>query len=286
MHRLVPLGLLAAGCGGIREDPIGFDALLVSIDGASWALLDEEWAHLETLPGIAPAPIPIHLLGYADTPAAHARMLTGYGPEVTGVLDRWHDPPIPAGLTLHERLRARWGESLHLSFVSNKPKNLAIDPGLSFQHAGDASDWTYAGYDPTAGVGARMRDALDDGWDRPLFALFHFAEVDEAGHRSGERSWDQRQALRAIDAELGLVLERLREREREARIYVTADHGFTPGTNYHEEKAHHVWLVCDDPALDASEGEIDEIAWTFLDLYDAEDEALPPPEGLGSLRGR
>lgn len=86
----------------------------------------------------------------------------------------------------------------------------------------------------------------------PIFTLFHFAETDEAGHHSGERSEDQRNAMREIDEALGPVIDQIRDRERTTYLYVVADHGFVPGTDHHDGygKPDDVWLVTDDSAID------------------------------------
>ncbi|NPV54440.1 MAG: sulfatase-like hydrolase/transferase [Firmicutes bacterium] len=61
----------------------------------------------------------------ADTKAGHAQMLTGYGPEVTGVYSNSVYQPIPKGYTIFERLEDAFGkDNIATIMITGKGGNL------------------------------------------------------------------------------------------------------------------------------------------------------------------
>lgn len=261
-----------------------FDVLVVSIDGTPRALLDEEWATLETLPAITAEGSRQNLIvqGVTDTVASHARILTGYGPEVTGVSSARNFDTIPEGLSIPERLRVHFGPGLRILFEVNKPFMLGIeDETQAFWHLGQACD-VAANHAMPVDVTPMMLDALAGVGDAPFFAFFHWSAVDETGHQFDEGSTEQRAALHEVDANLGLVRDTLVAMGRWDRtlVYVTSDHGFPPGGHAHYEGAEDVWLITTDP--DVGLGNYpDQIPWTILDRYGVTvTEPAPPLGGL------
>lgn len=60
-----------------------------------------------------------------DTKAGHAQMLTGYGPEVTGVYSNSVYQPIPKGYTIFERLEEEFGkDNIATIMITGKGGNL------------------------------------------------------------------------------------------------------------------------------------------------------------------
>jgi len=265
---------------GCHAPPPDHDVLLVSIDGAAYALLEEEWDGLVTLPALG-ALQPLAVEGVTDTMASHARLLTGYGPEVTGVEAAWAWTPVPEGLSLPERLKARFGPALDRLWVVNKPHMLGVGEADPFHAAGDACDVTVV-KQMKVDVTPDMIAALDGVGDRPFFAFFHWGQVDNIGHQHGERSEEQRAALRDVDARLGEVLDHLETlgRRDRARVYVTTDHGFDPGGDSHYVDAADVFLVTDDPGVGPGTW-IHQLPWTILRDYGVTEDPYPAPvEGL------
>lgn len=277
---------LLAGCHA-SEDP-GFDTLLVSIDGTPRALLDEEWDGLVALPAVADAGSlqTLRIEGVTDTMASHARLLTGYGEEVTGVDSAFHWQPLEKGLTVPERLKKRWGPNLRAYWVVNKPTMLGFDTeDQPFWHAGRAVDVAVnreMKVDPTDD----MLEALRSGGDTPFFAFFHWGGVDHYGHEDGERSEAQRAELRRVDGQLAAVLAELEAMGRleRTRVYVVTDHGFKPGGDDHYVESEEAFLATNDPAV--GQGELlHQLAWTLMESYGV---APEDREGatVGALPGR
>lgn len=257
-----------AGCHA-SEDP-GFDTLLVSIDGTPPALLDEEWADLTAIPAVA-AEGSLQTLaveGVTDTMASHARLLTGYGEDVTNVDSAFHWEPLPKGITVPERLKKRWGPNLRAYWVVNKPTMLGFDTeDQPFWFAGRAVDVAVnreMKVDPTND----MVDALRSGGDLPFFAFFHWGGVDHYGHEEGERSDAQREELRRVDGQLAVVLAELEALGRldRTRIYVVTDHGFKPEGDNHYVESEEVFLATNDPAIGQGEW-LHQLAWTIMESY-------------------
>src|SRR6266542_1925422 len=86
------------------------DAILISWDGG---LREHVRAHLAAgrLPNLARLAkggslVDIDVTGHiTDTKAGHSELLSGYGPDRTGVVSDSDFAPIPAGLSVFERLR-------------------------------------------------------------------------------------------------------------------------------------------------------------------------------------
>ncbi len=269
-----------AGCHA-TEDP-GFDVLLVSIDGTPPALLDEEWDALSVIPtlGEGGSYQVLQVDGVTDTMASHARLLTGYGDDQTGVTSAFHFTPIPAGLTLPERLRDRFGPNLRRYWVVNKPHMLGFDTAdQPFFHAGEACD-VAVNRQMIADITPDMVDALRTTGDLPFFAFFHWGGVDQAGHEHGERSAEQREALHDVDAQLGVIRDELIAlgRWERTRVYVTTDHGFDPNGNRHYTDAADVFLLTNDPAIGTGTWS-HQLPWTLLARYGVTEPA-PPVEPL------
>lgn len=260
-----------------REDP-GFDVLLVSIDGTPPALLDEEWESLGVIPTLGEHRFDLQVPGVTDTMASHAKLLTGYGEDVTGVTSAFHWEAIPKGLSLQERVKQKYGPNMRAYWVANKAHMLGFESNdQPFYHAATACDFA-SDREMIADITPDMLDALRSTGDLPFFAFFHWGGVDQAGHEHGERSAEQRAALHDVDAQLGVIRDELQALDRleRTRIYVTTDHGFDPGGTKHYTDAADVFLLTNDPAVGPGEWN-QQLAWTLLDAWGiAVDDPAPP----------
>src|ERR1019366_2733452 len=104
------------------------DAILVSWDGALREHLRADLA-AGKLPNLARLTkggslIDIDVTGhFTDTKAGHSELLSGYGPDLTGVRSDGHFAPIPAGLSVFERLRKTF-PNLTTIMLTGKDHNL------------------------------------------------------------------------------------------------------------------------------------------------------------------
>ncbi len=60
----------------------------------------------------------------SDTKAGWTQIFTGYSAATTGVHSNRDYQPIPAGLTIFERLKGRYGDGIHTLFLSGKINNI------------------------------------------------------------------------------------------------------------------------------------------------------------------
>ena len=268
LHACVIAGLLAAS--GCAHDPVGFDVVLLSVDGTPRALMEEEWGSLSYIPMVSDTLVPMQTDSVTDTKAAHARMLTGYPPEVTTVIDADEFGVIPPGLSLTENLRDTYGSRIVLDYIVNKPTMLGFEEGEAFYNVAGACDYAFDKDEPTESIGGQMLKKLEAPPGKARFAFLHFGGVDKAGHEYVERSDEQRQALHDVDEQIGLIRDALDAEGRldKTTFYITTDHGFTPGANTHFTDAHETWLVTNDPAVGPTGGLVDQVAWTIRARYD------------------
>lgn len=219
-----------------------------------------------------------------DTKAGHAEMLTGYGPELTGVYsDTWFQP-IPAGLSIFEMLQKRFGSGrIATIMLMAKTANMgSAGPGL-FRRG---QPWHLVRPNLTVWDGDAVRDAsvvgplalayLSRFAGHRFFAFFHFSDVDAAGHREGERSQGYTEAIVTCDRWLAAIVTELKAlaADRTTMVFVTADHGFDPGGRGHRN-APQVFLATDDRAIVRS-GDQRDIVPTLLAEMGADPASVRP----------
>ncbi|HHV62874.1 MAG TPA: sulfatase-like hydrolase/transferase [Firmicutes bacterium] len=119
---------VASGTSDGASEPIK-NAILISWDGVQRDHLRElldagQLPNLKAL--IAEGTIvEIDVTHKTDTKAGHAQMLTGYGPEVTGVHSNSVYQPIPKGYTIFERLEDAFGkDNIATIMITGKGGNL------------------------------------------------------------------------------------------------------------------------------------------------------------------
>ncbi len=186
-----------------------------------------------------------------DTRSGHVQMLTGHGPEVTGVHSNAMYGPIPKGYTVFERLKDAFGKD-NIKTIMITGKALVIDlEGGPFYRARDAIDVLHV--DPQRivdGVDKLALDSLERCGGGRFFAFFHFCDPDHAGHRHGENSREYSNAIIVVDRALGRIADKLRTLGvyEDTRVYVTSDHGFGEGKTTHCA-APYVFLGTNDPEI-------------------------------------
>ena len=265
------------------------DAILISWDGA---LREHVRANLAAgkLPNLARLAkggslVDIDVTGHiTDTKAGHAQILSGYGPDRTGVRSDSDFSSIPAGLSIFERLRKTF-PSLTTIMLTGKDHNLGSQaPGLLtagepfFHSRAGITVWDGDKMRPAHEVGERAVRYVHDYAKKGRFFLFiHFADVDLAGHRDGEGSPSYDLALEECDRWLGKILDELASQGIAGRtlVYVSADHGFDVGAKTHRN-APHIILASSDPRIEGP-GQQRDIAPTVLNALGVDLSTVQPP---------
>ena len=173
-----------------------------------------------------------------DTKAGHSEMLTGYGPEITGVFSNRKFNPIPRGYTVFERVEYYFGkDAIATIMVTGKTHNLGGERGEPFYNARFALDVFDSNAASAGIVGPKAIRYLNDHMGMRFFAFFHFSDPDSSGHKFGENSREYGQAIVTCDFWLGKIVENLKERGVYAStaILVTSDHGFDENEKSHRD---------------------------------------------------
>jgi predicted AlkP superfamily pyrophosphatase or phosphodiesterase len=291
-------------------------AILVSWDGASRDRINDCLKRSQ-LPNLAQLikegrMVDIEVSGHiTDTRAGHAQMLTGYDPSVTGVVSNARFQPIPGGLSIFERLQQAFGKK-NIATMMVTGKAMGLGPGevrlpSQAQAAGPTKALLAGEQNPLGqpfhlvkssltawdgdmprdarGVGQKTLALIDKFGRKGRFFLFvHFGDGDVNGHKYGEDSQEYSDALVALDVWLGRMLAELKTDGLydQTAVYVTADHGFDPGTTHHN-KAPHIFLASNDPLV-ASPGEQRDITPTVLQALGVDISTIAPPLPGKSLR--
>lgn len=272
-----------------KTPPADRNAILISWDGA---LREHVRADLAAgkLPNLARlvktgSLIDVDVTGHiTDTKAGHAQMLSGYGPETTGVYSDSDFAPIPVGLSVFERLHKAF-PAMTTIMLTGKDHNLGSKaPG--FLSAGEPFFYSRAGITvwegdkmrPAAEVGDKAVRTVHDVAKKGRFFLFiHFADPDLAAHRDGENAPTYDQALMECDRWLGKILDELAAQGIDGRtvVYVSADHGFDVGAKTHRN-APHIILASSDPTI-SGPGQQRDIAPTVLRALGVDLSTVQPP---------
>jgi hypothetical protein len=273
--------------------PVERSAVLVSWDGVGRQRLHELLA-AGRLPGVSDlvrrgSLVDIDVSGHrTDTKAGHAEMLTGYGPETTGVRSDCRFRPIPEGLSVFEALHLRFGpEHFAAIMVTAKSGNLG-SAGPGFLRRG--RPWHQVRPSLTVWSGDMLRDASVVGplalaslrrfAGQRFLAFYHFSDADRAGHRKGERSDRYAEAIVLCDRWLAAIIAELRALsiDRTTMVFVTSDHGFDAGRRRHRE-AGRVFLATDDPAVARGGDQRDIVPTLLAELGAGPDAGQPPRPG-------
>ncbi len=289
MHTATRLGLCLllciAGCGADQKDakppdtaaPGGGNTLLISWDGVRRDTLREmlktgELPHLAKLMSagsIQDIAVGEHL---TQTRPGHAEMLTGLAAATNRILSNSSPGPIPAGLTLFDRLKQT---------PNTKNVVTAVITGKTYVGTLFAASMknidTYDAASRLAGeTGPAALAALKKHKQQRFFAFVHFADPDAAGHGSGEGSSDYLEAIVTCDRWLGKLVAQLKQHGIAAGtlVYVTSDHGFDKGSHSHHN-APDIWLVTNDKKVNRG-GTIADITATIMQGFGLDLEKLEP----------
>jgi hypothetical protein len=308
----------AAGEPGTAAAPM--NVILVGWDGAQRNHVQEALGRGE-LPSIGRlgsegALVAIDIHRTTDTKAGWTQILTGYQPEVTGVFSNARYGPIPASLSVFERLERYFGpDRIFTGAVIGKKGHIDNDPpgwerlpaganpgpdeevatnrnGVRFRavpakpyyYTSQGMDFWQNGLGENSRVGGAALELVRQHRQEPFFIFVHFADVDTKGHQFGENSKEYNDALISDDLWTGRLIALLKELglyERTA-IYVTADHGFDEGQKNHAD-APYVFLATNDPGV-VRRGVREDITPTIYDRLGMDTVVFSPPLDGHSLR--
>lgn len=259
-----------------------WNVILISWDGVQRAHL-EELREQKALPNLealaaAGAALPMEIRGHAtDTKAGHSEMLSGYGPQITGIFSNMRYQAIPDSLTIFERLKIRFGQQIATVAITGKRQNIIE----ILENALPEIDFALIRTTNAARNGPIMLQTLATLKDRAFFAFLHFSDPDHVGHTYGENSKEYSEAIKTCDLWLGKIVAALRDLGilSKTLIYVTTDHGFDEGRKTHSN-APDIWLATNDPAVAPPEDSIalqGDVVPTLLERLGFELGALEPP---------
>lgn len=289
--------------------------LLISWDGCDRSILKEmfDTGKLVSLSEVSRQGSyqEIEVIGHLTlTKPAHAVMLTGVEPSVTGVISNLKYQPIPEGLTIFERAQSFFGPAnIRTIMVASKvahvggrspeearawlqqrlsrrgaltipagaddtsPQASQAEPFYLTRRHLDVFDVEQRKADET---GQLCLKCLEKYKKEPFLAFFHFADPDNAGHAWGMRSLQYRQAIQSCDRILGDILRWLKQNRLfdKTLIYVTTDHGFDDEGFTHLQ-ATRGWLVTNDPKVKRG-GILADIPATILNRFGIDETCLEP----------
>ncbi len=214
--------------------------ILVSIDGFRWDYLTlheppvlrrlaAEGAHARRLIPSFPS----------KTFPSHYTLVTGLWPARHGIVgNEMFDPEWNAIFRIgaHPSAReSRWWEGEPIWTTVERQGLIAACffwPGSDARIGGrNPTFWKPYAHDTP--IEARVAGVL--AWldlpeeERPSLITLYFHHVDSAGHRSGPRSRETREAVRKVDAAIGSLVDGIAERGLNARtnLVIVSDHGMT-----------------------------------------------------------
>jgi predicted AlkP superfamily pyrophosphatase or phosphodiesterase len=236
--------LLTAACAaapGQAERPDRAVVLLVSFDGFRWDYQDRfDTPHLDRLAagGVrAGRLVPVFP---TKTFPMHYSLVTGLHPDRHGIIaNNIEDPAIGHRFRLSNREAvqdSRWwgGEPIWVTAERQGQRAATLFwPGSEAAIQGvRPSEWLPYDHDmPNEDRVALILSWLDrPPGERPTLLTLYFSDTDTAGHRHGPDSLEVRQAAEALDGQLGLLLQGLRQRglADAVNIIVVSDHGMAP----------------------------------------------------------
>lgn len=237
---VVALVLALAVAGAVAQRAASPILILVSFDGFRWDYIDRgETPHLLALAarGVRAAGLVPSFPSF--TFPNHYTIVTGLYPEHHGVVANtmeepgWPERFTMAGLTSRD---GWWwgGEPMWVTArKQNRRAGSVFWPGTEAAVQGIRPDYWLPFDDEMPNVD-RVNHLLDlvalpEG-EQPSFLTLYFSEVDHVGHDYGPDSPEMSEALRHVDASLGLLENGIRDLRLADRttLVVVSDHGMTP----------------------------------------------------------
>ena len=254
--------------------------------------------------------------GATDTKAGWSQILTGYKPQITGVYSNGRYRDVPAGYSVFERLKARFGTNTFaaVAVIAKRANCGEIDPPTrapldAATDGGDAAaearkdrriveedgrqflvfdgspyytmhkacdEWVF-GLEEDGKVGDKTLELLEKYQDKPFFFFVHLAEVDKKGHRFGEPSAEYNEAIVSGDTQLGRLAERLKA----LKLYDSTRVYVVADPGFDVGAKNHlnapyVFLATNDKAVTRA-GTRADVAPTILDRFGVDLTKLDPP---------
>ncbi len=277
MRALTVLVFFLAGCaGGTLDHPEAESPapalVLVSIDGFRYDYLDRADVEAPALRQLAAEGVRAERLVPVyptKTFPNHYSLVTGLHPEHHGIVaNTMRDPEMtdadgePAEFSLSNRDavtddRWWWGEPIWVTAeTQGQTAATAFWPGSEAEIQGVRPTY-WLEYDGDLAYSARVQQALDwlslPAGERPALVTLYFEGVDTAGHRFGPESAETAEAIEAVDAALGELVDGLRARglAETTDVVVVSDHGMAAVSSER--------LVILDEAIDLDT--VDEVVW-------------------------
>lgn len=299
---LAAVALVAANAAGAwAAEKAQASVIVISWDGVQREHLQQllDAGRLPNLARLAAegAFIPMEVTNHkTDTKAGHTEMLTGYGPDVTGVYNNAKYGAIPAGLSIFERVEDAFGDDgITTVFLTGKSHHIGSLPAGRRKVKGKkkkkamqpAEPWNIARKNIDVWDGDKSRHADEVGalafghlneYKKKRFLFFiHFSDPDHAGHKFGENSAEHEKAIILCDTWLGKLRGELAELGIDGRtaLLVTTDHGFDEGARSHKN-APHIWLAANRKSNVKSADQMD-VAPTVLKLFGVDTKSAKPP---------
>lgn len=232
--------------------------------------------------------VPITVRGTTDSVAGWSEILTGYGPEVTGVFSGQRYTPLPETLSPFPHLKRAWqirGKQLFCAAIlakagsfgnTNFPKHPVPDtqlmtatnaeptgpnqasngtrttnsnPGVACYFWRTLDVWV-SGAGSNAQVAQIAIDLIERHRSSPFFIFVHFADADAAGHTYGEQSDQYKASISNNDYWTGQIINKLRTLGLldKTLVVVATDHGFNRASKAHTN-APDAFLVTNDPLV-------------------------------------
>lgn len=259
--------------------------------------------------------LPVAVRGTTDSVAGWSEILTGYGPEVTGVFSGQKYTPIPEALSPFPKLKRAWqlrGKQLFCAAILAKPGSFGntnlptqpptatppttatnvgstepnrvangtrtanSNPGVAAYFWRTVDVWV-SGAGSNAQVAQLAIELIESHRSGPFFIFVHFAEADTAGHAYGEQSEQYKAGISNNDYWTGRVIDKLRVLGLldNTLVIVTTDHGFNRGTKAHTN-APDAFLVTNDPLI-RTPGTRADIMPTIFDRLRIDKALVTPP---------
>jgi hypothetical protein len=212
------------------------------------------------------------------------QILSGYDAEVTGVWDNTIYQPLPEGYSLFEKVENHYGpDAVVTMFISGKSQHTGAacvgdvtlrdgevvieDKGQPWCLTKDHLDYYENDLRYNSLVANRALDLVEAHRADLFVALILFRDPDVTGHVAGEDSSFYTNRLLELDALLGQIVAKLDTLGIHDRtlVYVTTDHGFDEGSNWHNN-APFGFLASNDPLVMRMADRKD-LAPTILERY-------------------
>ena len=220
----------------------------------------------------------------------HAQMLSGYGPDTTGVERNNGASSMPEGYTVYERLKAARGASIKTVHIAGLKY---VSRGVTVKAERNGSIDVFArrgGPDNRTGANTTRRalPILQSVVDEPFFAFIHYKEADVTAHLQSVDSLAYREALILIDRELGVLLAALDALGAmpHTSVIVTTDHGFTGRFHVSREVTNtDTWIASLNLDLrNDGYAKLLDVTPTIYDFFGLDVDAIQPPlEGRSLL---